>query len=237
MDTANAGLMHLEPGSVLVEQQLWLSTVGYISILRREPSMSFKYVIAVCAVLAFAGIKANAQTTIYDTTGGNTAFTFSAYQIGPNPYYATAVEFNVASTANFSDVSLFLYSGDTSAYNVELTNSGLGSPGSAIDSWFVGGSDSKITLAANGTDLLTAGTYDIYVSSADTGDWSQSAFTGSDLYVGPDVAWHTSAPDSVLPEMEVQVDFVHTPEPSSFAVTGIGLSALLLRRRSSRRKV
>ncbi len=199
--------------------------------------MSFNRAVAVCAVLAFAGIKANAQTTIYDTTGGHTAFTYAAYQVGPNPYYAIAVEFNVASPAYFSSVGLFLYSGDTSAYNVQLTNAGLGSPGSAIDSWFVGGSASEITLTANATDLLAAGSYDIYVSSADTGYWSLSSFTGSDLYVGPDAEWHTSTPDSALPEMSVQVNYVTgTPEPGAYAMAlGLGLSGLALLRR--RRKL
>lgn len=197
--------------------------------------MSFKRLIAACAMLTFAGIKANAQTTIYDTTGGNTTFTFAAYQVGPNPYYETAVEFNVASPAYFSNVSLFLYSGDTSAYNVQLTNAGLGSPGSSIDSWFVGGSDSEITLSANSTDLLTAGTYDIFVSTVNEGAWSLSSFTGSDLFIGPDLAWHTSTPDSALPEMSVQVNYVTgTPEPGAYAMAaGLGLSgfALLRRRR------
>jgi hypothetical protein len=184
--------------------------------------------------LSLLATAAQAQTTIYDTIGDRTSFTFAAYVIGPNPYNAIAQSFSVSSAASFSSVSLFLDKGDVSNYTVELTYPGATQPGAVIDSWNVYGSDSLITLNSRGSDFLGVGNYDIVVSSDSSGAWSINGnYQGSIQFYGP-YGW-TIQPTGALPEMKVQVTPAATPEPSTVAVMGVGAIGMFLRRRSARK--
>jgi hypothetical protein len=196
--------------------------------------------------VGFLSASAGAQDTIFDTTGGRTAFTFPGYQIGGDgsPVYTTALEFGVFTPTSLSSIGLFLYNGDAPTfpnplYTVQLTYSGATQPGAVIDSWNTYGSDSMVTLTPNSTDTLDLGVYDVVVSCAVEGAWSINYnFYGTTQFIGPTgtntIGWITSAQEA-LPEMQINVKPAATPEPASFAAMGAGLFGLLLRRRAVNR--